>query len=173
MTAASVSYLVTFTAGTSADEQASVLASAGATDVDSIPQLRMHAVTLPGETASSDADSLRALPSVTNVNLDRDRVAEATPDDPSYADQWALPKIGWDTARDAVTLPAPPSSPSWTPAWTARTPTSPASWSPGTSVLEGGDRAADPNGHGTAMAGIVAAETEQRSRASPASATPA
>ena len=103
VTAASVSYLVTFTAGTSADEQASVLASAGATDVDSIPQLRMHAVTLPGETASSDADSLRALPSVTNVNLDRERVAEGTPDDPSYADQWALPKIGWDTAREAVT----------------------------------------------------------------------
>src|SRR5687768_10716932 len=100
---AAVSYLVTFAAGTSADEQAAVLAEAGATDVDAIPQLRMHAVTLPAESASSGVDSLRALASVTNVNIDRTRVAEAAPDDPAYADQWALPKIGWDTARDAVT----------------------------------------------------------------------
>src|SRR3954452_14229719 len=100
---ASVSYLVTFAAGTSDADQAAALADAGAVDVDAIPQLRMHVVSLPRDTASSVADSLRALPSVKNVNLDRERVAEGTPDDPSYADQWALPKVGWDTARSAVT----------------------------------------------------------------------
>src|SRR6478752_1768434 len=41
---ASVSYLVTFAAGTSDADQAAALADAGAVDVDAIPQLRMHAV---------------------------------------------------------------------------------------------------------------------------------
>jgi hypothetical protein len=158
-TAAPVSYLVSFAAGTSADEQTAVLADAGATDVDAIPQLRMHAVTLPADSASSVADSLRALASVTNVNLDRTRVAEATPDDPAYADQWALPKIGWDTARDAVT----PAGSSVVAVLDTGVDGTHADLSgqlvAGTSVLEGGDPLVDPNGHGTAMAGIVAADT--------------
>jgi subtilisin family serine protease len=158
-TAAPVSYLVTFAAGTSADEQAAVLADAGATDVDAIPQLRMHAVTLPGDSALTVADSLRALASVTNVNLDRTRVAEAAPDDPAYADQWALPKIGWDTARDTVT----PAGSAVVAVLDTGVDGSHGDLAgqlvAGTSVLEGGDPLVDPNGHGTAMAGIVAADT--------------
>jgi VCBS repeat-containing protein len=157
--AAPVSYLVTFAAGTSSDEQAAALADSGATDVDAIPQLRMHAVTLPGDTASSVADSLRALASVTNVNLDRTRVAEAAPDDPAYADQWALPKIGWDSARDAVM----PAGSAVVAVLDTGVDGSHSDLSgqlvAGTSVLEGGDPLVDPNGHGTAMAGIVAADT--------------
>ena len=59
-----------------------------------------------------------------------------------------------------------------TPASTARTPTSPASSSPALRSSTAPIRTTDPNGHGTAMAGIIAAETDN-ARASPASATPA
>ena len=30
------------------------------------------------------------------------REVQATPNDPRFADQWALPKIGWDSAYAAV-----------------------------------------------------------------------
>jgi hypothetical protein len=44
------SYLVSFASGTSADAQEAAIAAAGATDVDAIPQLRIHAVTVPAAT---------------------------------------------------------------------------------------------------------------------------
>ena len=128
---APISYLVTFAAGMSAADQAAVLADAGATDVDAIPQLRMHAVSLPGDTAASVADSLRALPSVTNVNLDRERVAEGDARRPVVRRPVgaAEDRLGRRLATPSRP-PAPLSSPCSTPASTARTPTSPASWSP-------------------------------------------
>ena len=66
--------------------------------------------------------------------------------------------------------PAPRSSPSSTPASTPRIPTSPASSSPGAVDPRRLRRTTDPNGHGTAMAGIIAARRTTRP-ASPASAT--
>ena len=79
----------------------------------------------------------------------------------SYGDQWSLPKIGWDNVFGTVVAERlAPSSPSSTPASTARIPTSPASVVAGTSILDGSDGLSDPNGHGTAMAGIVAAATD-------------
>ena len=48
--------------------------------------------------SASDAalSALQADSRVSAVELDRSRAAEAAPDDTSYADQWALAKIGWD-----------------------------------------------------------------------------
>ena len=50
-------------------------------------------------------------------------------------------------------------SPSWTPASTPRIRTLTAILVDGTSILSGSAWSSDPNGHGTWMAGIVAAET--------------
>ena len=160
-----VPYLVTFAAGVTADQQATILTDAGATEVGTIPQLRMHTVTLPADSAPAVADALRAQTSVSNVNLDRTRTAEGAPDDTRYDDQWSLPKIGWDNVR-GIGEPCrhrrrrPPrhrrrrqSSRTW-PA-----PSSPAP----RSSLDGSTGTDDPNGHGTAMAGIVAAETDNGS----------
>ena len=76
-----------------------MIRDSGAVDTDSIPVLRMHSVL-------ADAAALAALladPSVSRVELDATRTAEAIPDDPSYAAQWSLPKIGWDQAFGTVT----------------------------------------------------------------------
>ena len=156
---AAVGYLVTFAAGTTAAEQEALLTEAGATDVDAIPQLRMHAVTLPADTAEAAADALRARAEVSNVNLDRTRSAEAAPDDPSYPDQWALPKIGWDTARDAVTPAGSAVVAVLDTGVDGSHPDLAGQLVDGTSVLDGSSGLVDPNGHGTAMAGIVAADT--------------
>src|SRR5215204_5817727 len=83
------SYLVTFADSVSAEEQSSILSAAGATSTDAIPPLHMHAVT----STADEADALRAADGVTAVNLDRSRSVESAPSDPSFDEQWALPKI--------------------------------------------------------------------------------
>src|SRR4051812_9091919 len=90
--------IVTFAAGTSAAEGDALLAEVGAVQVSSVPQLRMYAVT----TDAAGVDALRADARVEHVESDRVRSAEGAPSDPAYADQWALPKIGWDQAYGAV-----------------------------------------------------------------------
>src|SRR5207247_5515291 len=67
--------------------------------LDSIAVLRMHAI----QASDAAVDALRADASVSSVELDRSRAAEATPDDVSYPDQWSLPKIGWDQVYGSVT----------------------------------------------------------------------
>jgi hypothetical protein len=141
--------------GTSVATQADAIATAGATDLDSIAVLRMHAV----QATDAAVAALRADARVASVELDRSRAAEAAPDDPSYAGQWSLPRIGWDQAFGSV---APAGS-----AIVAVLDTGvDASHSDiddslvaGASFVAGSAWNSDPNGHGTAMAGIVAAET--------------
>src|SRR3954471_14093206 len=91
-------FIVTFVAGTSAADQLAALAAAGATDLDSIGVLRMHAV----QATDAAATALRADSTVASVELDRSRAAEAAPDDTSYGDQWSLAKIGWDQVYGSV-----------------------------------------------------------------------
>src|SRR5439155_12729869 len=147
-------YIVTFVSGTSSAQQRNAIADAGATDLDSIAVLRMHAV----QATDAAVAALRADASVASVELDRSRAAEATPDDNSYADQWSLAKIGWDQVYGSI-------APSGT-AVVAVLDTGVDSLQPdlagklvaGTTLLDT-PATTDPNGHGTAMAGIIAAGT--------------
>src|SRR6185436_17052632 len=88
------SYIVTFASGVSSLEQLTALVAAGTVSRDSIGVLRMHAI----DASDASVALLRADPLVAAVELDRERATESTPDDASYADQWSLPKIGWDQA---------------------------------------------------------------------------
>src|SRR5829696_9912011 len=84
----SAPYIVTFKAGTTVEQQAASLSIDGASETDSIPQLRMHAVELV-----DGSDALAVLqddPAVARVDADRTRGADAVPSDPSYTDQWSL-----------------------------------------------------------------------------------
>jgi subtilisin family serine protease len=149
------SFIVTFVAGTSGVEQSDALALAGATDLDAIAVLRMHAI----HATNASADTLRADPRVASVEADRSRTVEADPDDPSYADQWSLTRIGWDQAHDSI---APSGSAVVAVLDTgvdASHPDLAANLVAGASFVAGSAWNFDPNGHGTAMAGIVAAET--------------
>ncbi|HXI80614.1 MAG TPA: S8 family serine peptidase, partial [Verrucomicrobiae bacterium] len=148
-------YIVTFVGGTSAATQADAIAAAGATDLDSIAVLRMHAV----QAGDAAVAALRADASVASVELDRSRAAEATPDDTSYGDQWSLARIGWDQVYGSV-------SPSGSSVVAVLDTGVDAAHSDlagnvvaGASFVDGSTWNTDPNGHGTAMAGIVAART--------------
>src|SRR4029077_16047519 len=60
-------------------------------------------VLLPGGTSlQASIDRLRSYSSVVSVEPDRTREAGAIPNDARYADQWSLPKIGWDDVYGTV-----------------------------------------------------------------------
>ncbi|HEV8249424.1 MAG TPA: S8 family serine peptidase, partial [Gaiellaceae bacterium] len=153
-------FLVKFVSGTSAAAQADAIAAAGGTDVSSIAPLRLHTVSFAGS-AEAGVAALGADPSVARVEADRSRELSAEPSDTHYAGQWALPKIGWDQVYGTV---APAGSATVAVLDTgvdASHPDLQGQVVPGTNVVtDQGDGRTDPNGHGTAMAGIVAAATD-------------
>ena len=91
-------YLVTFAETTSAAEGDALLSGVGAAAVSSIPQLHLASTSL----TDVAVDSLRADSAVVRVEADRIREVQGTPSDPAYDNQWALPKIGWDSAYGTV-----------------------------------------------------------------------
>jgi hypothetical protein len=155
------SYLVTFAPGTSISDQESALGAAGATDVSSIDALRLHEVTAPADSADAVVAALNADSSVTSVEADKVRNVSATVSDPGYTSQWSLPRIGWDQLWGNVN-----------PAGTATVAILDTGVNSshedlagkvvaGTSILDPfSDGTTDPNGHGTEMAGIVAASAD-------------
>ncbi|MGE5156040.1 MAG: S8 family serine peptidase, partial [Betaproteobacteria bacterium] len=153
-------YIVTFVSTASDTDQAALLASVGAVETGSIPQLHMRTVVLPPSTAADAVATLDSDSLVARVDADRTRVVEATPSDTDYGFQWSLPQIGWDQAYGTV---APAGSATVAVLDTgidASHPDLVGNVLPGTSILDGSDGLTDSNGHGTWMAGIVAAQTD-------------
>ena len=150
--ATSSEYIVEFAAGTTGAQQQDDLASAGAVDTEAVPALRMYSASL----TSTAVESLRANPDVVRVEADKVREVQAAPNDPSYDSQWALSKIGWDSAYGSV-VPAGTATVAVLDTGVDATDDLSGQLVAGASMLEGIDGTADPNGHGTAMASIVAA----------------
>ena len=153
-------YLVRFAAGTSTDAQAQILAAAGAVSTNYIAPLRIHGVLLPGGAGlQTSLDKLRSYASVTRVEPDRTREAGGTPNDSNYGDQWSLTKIGWENVYGEVSISGTARVAILDTGIDGSHPDLDGNVVSGTSILDGSNGLSDPNGHGTAMAGIVAAET--------------
>ena len=150
------SYIVTFSAGTSDSAARDLLSSVDATVDSRIAPLRMYSVTLA---SAASAETLGADASVTRVDADHERDVATIPNDPSFADQWALSRIGWEQARDDATPSGSATVAILDTGVDATHSDLDGNLVPGTSIL-GGSATTDPNGHGTQMAGIVAAETD-------------
>ena len=151
-------YIVEFAAGTTGAQQQDHLAAAGAADTEAVPALRMYSASL----TATAVESLRANPDVIRVEADKVREVQAAPNDPSYDSQWALSKIGWDSAYGSV-VPAGTSTVAVLDTGVEATDDLSGHLVAGASMLEGIDGTADPNGHGTAMASIVAAGVDNGS----------
>ena len=91
-------YIVTFEAGVTKAQQAAAIADAGATDISAIAPLRMHAV----DASDAAVAALEADAAVSRVEADQVRDVQASPNDPEYANQWSLPRIGWDQVYGTV-----------------------------------------------------------------------
>ena len=153
-------YVVTFVQGASTSTRSSVLAAAGADVIDSIAPLRMAVIRVPD--GSSTVADLRADARVSRVELDRVRATEVEPNDRGYADQWSLPRIGWDDVYGAVDPAGSAVVAVLDTGVDAGHRDLAGQLVAGTSLLAGTSATTDPNGHGTAMAGIIAAATDNR-----------
>ncbi len=110
---------------------------------------------MPEDQADSAQAAYRADARVASASLDKVRTAESGADDPSYGDQWALPRIGWEDVHGVV---APAGQSTLAVLDTGVDASAPdlagrvvGGWS-----YDGSDPALDPNGHGTHMATIAA-----------------
>src|SRR3954453_5946322 len=147
--------IVTFASVTTDAQRQDALVAVDAVSASSVPALRMYSASL----TDAAVTTLRANPDVTRVEADAVREAQATPSDPSYGSQWALPKIDWDAAFGTVT-PAGSATVAVLDTGIDATADLTGNLVAGASMLDGVTGTGDPNGHGTAMASIVAAGTD-------------
>jgi uncharacterized repeat protein (TIGR01451 family) len=141
--------------GLSAEDTAAAIAAGGGTEVASIDALRIHVVDVPAATIDESIVAYRADPRVDSADRDRTRDAEATPNDPAYPDQWALPQIGWDQAYGTTTNAGIATLAVLDTGVQSNDVSTGAGWS-----AFGNDPSVDPNGHGTWIASIAAATAD-------------
>ena len=147
-----VTVLVTLANGADAE---AVLERHGATEVDSVDALGLHIV----EIAEGAVADLRDDDDVVAVDRDRERAVEGAPSDPAYDSQWALPQIGWDTVYGEVT---PSGQATIAVLDTGVDAGADVDLVNGFSAVDGGNATSDSHGHGTAMAQIAAAKSNDR-----------
>lgn len=158
--AAAEELLVKLVAGLTADQQADVIARNGGNEVSQITALRLHVIEVPPAELDAAIASYEADAEVERVELNATRKADSEPVggwDPLYMDQWYLPQIDWDLptlmpSGNAVVALLDTGVDATHPDLAGKV-------LPGTSILNGGSGTTDPSGHGTQMAGIIAAVT--------------
>jgi hypothetical protein len=156
---ATSSLLVKLAVGLSPDQQALVIARNGGVELSSIPALRLHVI----EVATADLPRVlanyQADPQVVRAEENKTRQSQAFPGDPLYQNQWLLPKIGWDLVFGSVTPTGSALVAVLDTGVDAQHPDLAANVMSGRSILDGSSGTTDLSGHGTWIAGIVAAQT--------------
>jgi hypothetical protein len=157
---ATSSLIIKLSVGLSADEQAAVIAQCGGTETSTVPALRLHVVEVSADQRDQALANYQADPRVVRAELNKVRQSSAIPSDPFYSQQWALPRIGWDLVfgnsvpGGSVTVAVLDTGIEASHADLF------GNVIPGTSILDGSDGLADPSGHGTMVAGTIAARTD-------------
>src|SRR5207248_486841 len=96
------SIIVKFQPGVSqADQQSSIARNAG-TDTGAIAALQLHSVNVTDTDWTVAAARFKSDAVVARVDLDSSRKVAGAPSDTEYPQQWALPKIGWDSVYGSV-----------------------------------------------------------------------
>jgi hypothetical protein len=158
-TASTSSLIVKVIAGLTADQHAAIVGRNGGTVTSSIPTLRLLVVSVPQDEAAATLARYQADAQVQSAEANKVRVSESMPSDALYANQWALPRIGWDQVFGVVTPTGSASVALLDTGVDASHPELGGKVIPGTSILDGSNGMTDPSGHGTWLAGIVAAQT--------------
>src|SRR5207237_323713 len=97
-----LSLTVHFRRGTSPAARERLPHRLGGVDGGAIPELGLHVVTVPTARAATLLHRLGVDPSVTTADPDRVRGIAAAVSDPAYSEQWALERIGWQSAYRSV-----------------------------------------------------------------------
>src|SRR3989475_8576036 len=156
---ATSSLLVKLATGLSPEQQAEVIARNGGLEISSIPALRLHVIQVAPADLPQVLARYQADPLVVNAEENKTRQSQAFPADPLYPNQWSLPKIGWDLVFGTVTPTGSAIVAILDTGVDAQHPDLVGNVIPGTSTLDGSSGMTDPSGHGTWVAGVVAART--------------
>src|SRR2546425_6014979 len=156
------SLLVKFNTNFSADQARQLVTDDGGRQRATIPALGVVVVDVPSGQLQSIRGRYQKDKRVKSVELDLVRKAAATPSDPLYPTQWNLPQIGWDHVYSSVTPTATATIAILDTGVDASHPDLAGRVLPGYSAFAGSDPLTDPNGHGTEMAGITVAVTDNQ-----------
>ncbi|MEY2524905.1 MAG: thermitase, partial [Ilumatobacteraceae bacterium] len=154
------SLLVKMVAGLSAADQQAVIARNGGVETSVVAPLRLHVIDVDRALLSEFQQRYASDAGVQRVEVETTREAQALPSDPSYGGQWSLPQIGWDQAYGTVTPNGSATIAVLDTGVDATQPDLVGHLVPGYSAFPGGTSTTDPNGHGTVMATIAAASTD-------------
>ena len=151
------SLIVKTVAGLSYVDVGAIVARDGGVETSSIPALRLHVIEVTADQLATATLNYQSDQQVESVEVNQTRKVETlTPPDPYYGGQWYLPRIGWDSVY-GVSLPFYHSTIAILDTGVdASHPDLAGNIVPGTSIIDGSGGTTDPNGHGTALAGIVA-----------------
>lgn len=151
--------IVRFASGTTAAEAHALARSLGAVSTGSIPEFRLQRIQVP----DAAIEGLRADSKVEWVEPDRTLGIFERPNDPLLAKQWAFGKLKLSKAwAGAAGTEAPVTVAVADTGVDASHPDLDARVLPGRDFLDNDDDASDVFGHGTAVAGIIAANSDNR-----------
>src|SRR5438093_1511066 len=151
-----VPIFVKFRSGTAPSEIDAAMKTTGGLAVREHPQLRLHVLRVPAVAKEAILTGYKKHPAVEWAEAAHRVTQAGSPNDPLYAQQWALPKISWDKAYGVVPILGSAKIAVLDTGIDATHPDLLGRVSPGQSFV-GGLPDIDSNGHGTAMAGIAAA----------------
>src|SRR4051812_2368905 len=157
-----VRLIVQTKSGLTMADQHGVVARSGGSLVRDVHGVRAHVVDVPAGRAAAMLKQYQSDPSVAHAEIDQPRHISGAASDPSYADQWALPQVGWDNVHGAVTPSGSSTIAVLDTGIDGANPDLTDELVPGWSAF-GNNPTADPNGHGTWVASIAAAATDNDS----------
>src|SRR5262245_17101972 len=156
---ATSSLLVKLAVGLSPAQQAEVIARNGGVELSSIPAIRLHVIEVANADLLPVLANYQADPQVFSAEENKTRQSQAFSAQPLYQNQWSLPKIGWDLVFGRVMPTGSAVVAVLDTGVDAQHPDLAANVMSGISILDGSSGTTDPSGHGTWIAGIVAAQT--------------
>jgi len=138
-----------------ADLEAAAKAAGGRAGRE-LSQLRLRVIEVPASQVNQAVAALSQHGAIERAAAPVKLNKASTPDDPSFGQQWALPRIGWDQAYGVVPVNGSAKVAVLDTGVDAGHPDLSGRMAGGQSFV-GGNADSDANGHGTALAGIVAA----------------
>ena len=153
------SLIVKLVPGLTLDQQAAVIARNGGVETSTVPALRLHVVEVGADLLQEALAKYQVDAQVARVEVNAVRQSNTLPSDPLYGQQWALPRIGWDLAFGTTNPSANVVVAVLDTGIDGAHPDLAGNVIAGTSILDGSNGLSDSSGHGTMVAGTVAART--------------
>ncbi|PYS33502.1 MAG: hypothetical protein DMG14_31655, partial [Acidobacteria bacterium] len=155
-----VTLIVKMAKGVTLAQAQAIVRGHGGTPKASVSKLDLQIIEVPALAAEAIAKELKGDAQILRVEQDHTRRWQGTPSDTQYSNQWALPKIAWDQVYGTANPRYFTKVAILDTGVDATHPDLNTVIVPGYSIFDASNGMTDENGHGTWLAGIVAARTD-------------